>query len=77
MKLSRLYQPRKPTFWLMIVLNLLSTVLAWIARNYDLLPLAALAVGVLAVVNAVIGILLALHLMRDAPSDSAAEAGGR
>lgn len=78
MKLSRLYQPRKPTFWLMIVLNLLSTVLAWIARSYELLPLAALVVGVLAVTNAVIGIVLALLLMRDdTPSDSATEAGGR
>lgn len=77
MKLARLYQPRNPAFWLMIVLNLLSTVLAWIARSYELLPLAAVAVTGLAVANAVIGIRLALQLMRAAPPDTAHGAGRR
>jgi Lrp/AsnC family leucine-responsive transcriptional regulator len=30
MKLARLWQPRNPAFWLMIALNLLSTLLAWV-----------------------------------------------
>lgn len=67
MKFSRLYQPRNPRFWLMVVLNLLSTALAWITRSYDLVPLAALAVAGLAVANAVIGIRLMLVLMREEP----------
>ena len=51
----------------MLVLNLLSTALAWITRSYDLVPLAALMVAGLAVANAVIGIRLALALMREEP----------
>jgi hypothetical protein len=35
MKLARLWQPRNPAFWLMVALNLLSTVLAWIARSLN------------------------------------------
>jgi hypothetical protein len=65
MKLSRLFQPRNPRFWLMVVLNLLSTALAWVARTYDLVPLAALMVAGFAVANAVLGIRLALALMRE------------
>lgn len=69
MKLSRLYQPRNPQFWLMIALNLLSSLLAWILRTYPLVPLAAIVVAGFALANAVIGIRLALALMRsdDAP----------
>ena len=67
MKLSRLFQPRNPRFWLMVVLNLLSTALAWVARSYDLVPLAALMVAGFAVANAVLGIRLALALMREEP----------
>jgi hypothetical protein len=71
MKLSRLFQPRNPRFWLMVVLNLLSTALAWIARTFDLVPLAALLVAVFAVANAVLGIRLALALMREDPPGEA------
>lgn len=73
MNLARLYQPRNPAFWLMIALNLLSTVLAWIARSYELLPFAAVGVGALALVNAVLGIRLALGLMREPPRSAAAD----
>jgi hypothetical protein len=65
MKLSRLYRPRDPRFWLMIVLNLLSSVLAWILRSYELLPPVAVVVAGFALANAFIGIRLALALMRD------------
>ena len=56
---------------MMVVLNLLSTALAWIARTYDLVPLAALMVAGFAVANAVLGIRLALQLMRDEPPGKA------
>ena len=68
MKLSRLWQPRNPAFWLMIVLNLLSTALAWIARNYDLAPVAALVVAGFAVANALIGLRLMWMLVREKPA---------
>ena len=77
MKLSRLYQPRNPAFWLMVLLNLLSVVLAWITRSYELLPLAAVALTGLAMTNAVLGVRLALQLMRTPRPDSVSEAGGR
>lgn len=64
MKLSRLYQPRNPQFWLMIALNVLSSLLAWVLRTYPLVPLAAIVVAGFALANAVIGIRLALALMR-------------
>jgi hypothetical protein len=74
MKLARLWQPRNPAFWLMIVLNLLSTLLAWVARNYSLTPTAALVVAGFAVGNAVIGLRLMWVLMRDEPDRPAPDA---
>jgi len=65
MKIARLWQPRNPAFWLMVALNLLSTALAWVARSYDLTPLAVLIVAGFAVANAVIGLRLMWVLMRD------------
>jgi hypothetical protein len=65
MNLLRLYQPRNPAFWLMLVLNLLSAALAWVTRTYDLTALPALMVGGMAVANAVIGIRLMFALMRE------------
>ncbi|MBI5791844.1 MAG: hypothetical protein HZA63_10250 [Rhodocyclales bacterium] len=74
MKLARLWQPRNPAFWLMIVLNLLSTLLAWVARNYSLTPTAALVVAGFAVGNALIGLGLMWVLMRDEPDRPAPDA---
>ena len=71
MKLSRLWQPRNPAFWLMVALNLLSTVLAWIARSYELAPSAALMVAGFAVANALLGLRLMWLLMRDDPAKPA------
>ncbi len=67
MKLARLWQPRKPAFWLMVVLNLLSTLLAWVARSYTLTPLASLIVIGFAIGNAVYGMRLIWLLVRDDP----------
>jgi hypothetical protein len=61
MKLGRLWQPRNPAFWLMIAVNLLSTVLAWVVRNSSLV-IAAFAIG-----NVVIGLRLMWLLVRDEP----------
>ncbi len=74
MKLARLWQPRNPAFWLMIAVNLLSTALAWIARNYALAPAAALVVAGFAVANALIGLRLMWLLMREEPAQPAPDA---
>jgi hypothetical protein len=74
MKLSRIYQPRNPLFWLMVMLNLLSTALAWIGRSYELAPLPATIVAAMAVGNAVIGLYLTIRLIRDEPAGAQVEA---
>jgi uncharacterized membrane protein AbrB (regulator of aidB expression) len=74
MKLNRLWQQRTPTFWLMIMLNLLSSLLAWVARSYELAPVAALMVAGFAVANALIGLRLMWLLMREEPGRPVREA---
>ncbi len=74
MKFARLWQPRNPAFWMMLVLNLLSSLLAWVLRSYTLIPLVIAVVAGLALMNAWIGIRLALSLMREEPDDDTADA---
>ena len=66
MKLARLWQPRNPAFWMMLVLNLLSSLLAWVLRSYTLIPLVMAVVAGLALMNAWIGIRLAHQAEREA-----------
>jgi len=68
-KFSRLFQPHNPKFWVVIVLNALSTALAWIARDLELSWQASTAVAVFALGNAVLGAVLALDLMKTPPAD--------
>ena len=65
MKLSRLFQPRNPLFWLMLVLNGLSPLLAWVVRNRPLNGWGMAVVATFAIGNAVVGLLLAWRLMRE------------
>jgi uncharacterized membrane protein HdeD (DUF308 family) len=62
-RLSRLFQPRKPAFWLMLGLNLLSSVLAWVAQTQPLSALGQTLVAVFAVGNGVLGLRLAWRLV--------------
>ncbi len=62
---TRLFQPRNPKFWLWVVLNVLSTVLAWVLRTYPLPLGVMLVVAVFALGNAVLGVRLMLSLWRD------------
>ena len=73
MKLSRLYQPRNPQFWLLVVLNLLSTGISYILRSQDLPMLITLLLAAFALANFVIGIRIALQLMREPPDNARAE----
>ncbi|NMG74940.1 hypothetical protein [Aromatoleum diolicum] len=65
MKLSRLFQPRNPLFWLMLVFNLLSSVLAWALRSYPLSSVGLVVITSLALANAFMGMWLAWRLIRD------------
>ena len=67
MKLSRLYQPRNPLFWMMLALNALSAALAWIVQNRPLNAWGMLLVGGFAIANALIGTWLMWRLVRDEP----------
>ena len=63
LKISRLYQPRNPLFWMMVVLNLLSTALVWLTQTTPLGTLGLIVVAVFALGNAVLGAFLAWRLV--------------
>lgn len=65
MKLSRLFQPRNPLFWLMLLLNALSAALAWVVQYRQLNGWASLIVGTFAIGNALIGSWLIWRLLSD------------
>ena len=67
MKLFRIYQPRNPLFWLMLVLNALSYALAWIVQNRPLNTLGMFLVGGFALANALLGTWLVWQLVKDMP----------
>ena len=69
MQWRRLFQPRNPLFWLMLVLNALSMALGWIVQHRTLALPATLLVLVFALGNALLGMWLAWRLMRDPPPD--------
>jgi len=64
-RLSRLFQPRNPLFWLMLVLNALSMVLGWVSRSYPLNLTGAVLVAVFGLGNAALGLWLAWRLVRE------------
>ncbi len=63
MKLSRLYQPRNPLFWIMVALNLLSMVLGWITHTQLPGVFVSLVIVVFAIGNAVLGAYLMWRLV--------------
>ena len=63
MKISRLFQPANPLFWILLVLNLLSMALAYIAQNFSLSTFGSALVIVFALVNAVLSAGLAWRLV--------------
>lgn len=67
LKFARLIQPRNPLFWLLILLNGLSSAISFVLHAYQLplgttLLLAGFALG-----NVIAGIVIALHLMAGEP----------
>ena len=63
MKITRLYQPRNPLFWMMVLLNLMSAVLGWLTHTQPLGVLASVLVAGFALGNAVLGAWLAWRLV--------------
>ena len=63
MKLSRIFQPRKLSFWILVVLNLLSLALGHITQTDALSGLGTAIVIGLTLVNALISALLAWRLV--------------
>lgn len=70
MKLTRLFQPRNPLFWIMMALNALSMVLGWLARTQPLTTVGVLIVGGFGVANAVLGMWMAWRLVQDTPGQA-------
>lgn len=63
MKLTRLYQPRNPLFWIMVVLNLLSAALGWITHTHAPTMLLSLLIVGFAIGNALLGAYLMWRLV--------------
>lgn len=67
MKLSRLFQPRNPLFWIMMALNALSMALVWLVQNRPLNTLGLVLVGGFALANALLGTWLGWRLLKAPP----------
>jgi hypothetical protein len=67
MKFSRLFQPRNPLFWLIMMLNVLTAMLAWVAQTKPLDGFGLLLVGSFALCNMLLGMWLTWRLARDDP----------
>jgi hypothetical protein len=65
MKLSRLFQPRNPLFWLMLAFSVLSSVCAWALRALPLTALGLVLIGSVGLANALISLVLTWRLIRD------------
>jgi hypothetical protein len=62
--LRRLIQPRKAAFWLMLVLNGLSTALVWMVQTFTLTPAAAALIAMFALGNTALGLYFMRALLR-------------
>jgi len=63
MKLSRLFQPKNPQFWLLVTLNLLSMALSHIAQNYNLNTLGFTLLVIVNVINVALSSYIAWRLV--------------
>lgn len=64
MKLARLWRPRHPVFWLMVLFNLLSSACSWALRSLPLTETAMWLIAAAALGNMGFGLWCAWHLVR-------------
>lgn len=64
MLIQRLFQPRQPAFWFMVVLNALTLALLWVAKTPALSFMASLVIAGVALGNAALGAFFAWRLVR-------------
>lgn len=62
--LSRLWQPRKGLFWMMVGFNALSSLCTWAMRALPLNTFGLVLIGAIALLNVAFGLLAAWKLMR-------------
>jgi hypothetical protein len=62
-KINRLFQPRNPLFWIMVVLNGLSALLGWLTHTYVMGSVVSLMLVGFAIGNALLGTYLAWRLV--------------
>lgn len=65
MKLSRLYQPGSPQFWLLVLLNALSAAISWLLQTRSLSLAATLVLAMFALANFLLGLRIAVRLMKE------------
>ncbi len=72
---TRLFQPRHPLFWMIMVLNGLSALLSWIVQTKPLNNLGLGLALLFLIGNALVSMWLGWRLLRDTPpaDDSASE----
>ena len=63
LKINRLFQPRNPLFWIMVVLNGLSALLGWLTHAFVLGSVVSMLVVFFAIGNALLGTYLAWRLV--------------
>lgn len=64
MKLSRLWQPRRAVFWMMVMFNLLSSGFTLAMRALPLSDTGMVIFAALAIVNSLCGLWLAVRLLK-------------
>lgn len=64
MKFSRIFQPRDPLFWIMVVLNLLSMALGWVTHALQPGVWFSLVLVVFTIGNAALGACLMWRLVK-------------
>ena len=75
MKWSRLRQPRRLPFWLMLMFNLLSTLCAWALRALPLSTPGLLLIAAVGLLNCGLGMWIAWLLLSEADASGATVSG--
>lgn len=65
LQLSRLIQPRRPLFWLMVALNLLTSLIVWVLQVYPVAAAVHWLLAAFALGNVVLGMVIAVRLMKE------------